>query len=138
MFRITLSVIGSCCLIFGGGCNLAQAINPMGMAMEEAASGLVRMVEDQCVLKDFSGNIDGNVFNPGVVSESCFSTKIRLTGVQGSVDLSGRGTGTKLPAGLREALVGQLDGPISDAQRESILTILGWNRLESPQNPVLD
>lgn len=117
-----------------GGC-----VTPYAMPKEFAAvaTAMVEQVKDQGVLDKFASQLDANVQNPGLETyiKVDTATGVRLVGVNGEVDLATSGTGTQLPKGVRESLIGQLGGPLSDAQREAVLTILGWNRVESAHNP---
>ncbi len=114
-------------------------VNVKGFAnsLDGIGGVLVETIADQGVLDKFLASIIGNLQNPGMkLFESTErSWGIRSIGVAGRVDGSMSGTGTQLPKGLRDALVDQLDAPISDEQRATILAILGWNRIESPHNP---
>jgi hypothetical protein len=82
------------------------------------------------VLREWATSVDGHVIDPGLETFARveLTTGIRMAGVTGSVNATANGDATRLPAGMRESLINQLDGPISDAQRTAILTILGWNR----------
>lgn len=118
---------------------LPGCVTPYAMPREFAAvaTAMVEQVKDQGVLDKFSSALDANVQNPGLETyiKVTTATGVRLVGVNGEVDLMTAGTGTQLPAGLRQSLIDQLDGPLSDSQRSAILTVLGWNRVESPHNP---
>jgi len=123
---VVIGVLGCVTLWHTVGC-LPSA---MPKEFAQVAEQMVSQVRDQGVLDDFKSNLDANVQNPGLESYVKIVTAmgIRLVGVNGEVDLATRGAGTKLPRGLRESLISQLDGPISDEQRNGILQILGWNR----------
>jgi len=115
-----------------GGCGL-----PSGFPKElsQVTQMIVQKVSDEGTLEKWASNIEGNVFNPGVEAYVCVSSGVRLAGVHGEIDLSAGGDSTRLPAGVREALIAQLNGPLSDAQRAAILSILGWNRQPASATP---
>ena len=93
------------------------------------------MISDQGVLDTFKTDLDGHVQDPGVETyvEIRVAAGGRLVGVNGNLDVNAGGGATHLPSGLRESLIGQLDGPIGDEQRLAILSILGWNRTAPPE-----
>lgn len=131
---ITLIVAYVLTLVLGG-CTMPGAMPGDFAAVVQS---MVRHVEDQGVLDDFKSALDAHVQDPGMESylEFRLTAGVALVGVNGEVDLSTHGTGTQLPKGVREGLIEQLAGPISDDQRAAILDVLGWNRVESPHNPV--
>lgn len=112
------------------GCSSMQAGNRMMDAMAQAATTLSEKIRDEGVLQQWMIDADGNVQNPGVESYVTLTLAggVHATGINGSIVARGSGDSTRLPSGVREELVKQLSGPISDAQRTAILTILGWNR----------
>lgn len=115
-----------------GGCQLPSAF-PKELA--QATQMIVQKVSDEGTLEKWASNVEGNVFNPGVEAYVCVSSGVRLAGVQGEIDLTAGGDSTRLPAGVREALIAQLGMPISDEQRAGILAILGWNRTPAGGTP---
>lgn len=94
------------------------------------AAVIAQKVADEGILEKFTSNMDGHVQDPGLESYFTVTTAagVRMRGFNGNIDLMTSGTATNLPSGVRESLIEQLDGPISDEQRENILAILGWNR----------
>lgn len=116
--------LGTGCAAFKG----MEAIGTMGDRIGE-------MIVDQGVLDQFATRMEGNFFNPGMETYVCISTGLRLVGAHGEIDASAHGTGTQLPTGIRKALIEQLNAARSPDEREALLTILGWNRIESPHNP---
>ena len=119
------------------GCAGCTGINAFPRELTQVAEGMTKMVQDQGVLDRFESGLAGNLQNPGLESyvRVTFATGVHLVGMNGEVDLTTAGAGTMLPAGLREALIAQLDAPISDEQRAAILAILGWNRPAPPAGP---
>lgn len=127
-----------CLGLIASGCGMGPSGFPKELAT--VAEKMATMVEEQGVMDDFASNIAGTVNNPGMESYVGMelTAGVRIAGVDGSIDLTTSGTGTQLPAGVRKALIEQLDGPLSDDQRAAILAILGWNRTVSPHNPPPD
>lgn len=121
-------------MFFNGGC--LSGLSGFPSEMGQAANVLAEMVRDQGVMDKFLGQLEGNIYDPGIETYVKVSSGIHLVGTQGSIDLTTEGTGTQLPTGVKQALIDQLSGPLSDDQRVAILTILGWNRIESAHNPV--
>ena len=125
---VILIVIG----ILIGGC----VGGPQAMPAEFA--GIVTKITDKAidetVLDSMVSNMRGHVLNPGVEAYVVIelAAGARIKGMDGDVMLDTSGTGTKLPSGMREALIRQLDGPLSDEQRAAIFEILGWNRVQDP------
>ena len=128
--RTTATVMWLWALALSGGC---LGLNAFPRELTQIAQGMAEMVRDQGVLDEFKSNVDGNVQDPGLETAIAviFKSHVRLIGVNGEIDLATEGTGTKLPAGVREELLRQLAGPISDEQRQAILTLLGWNRAQT-------
>ena len=128
LFRTVFIVfLGMLLSAFTGACT---GINAFPRELTNVADGMVQMVADQGVLDAFQSNLEGNIQDPGVESyvKVTFATGVNLTGLNGEMDLVTGGAGTQLPKGLRDSLIEQLNGPISDEQRTAILEILGWNR----------
>lgn len=112
------------------GCSMLGNKNMFPDELTALVKVTAQQIADQGVIDQFTTDIKGNVQDPGV--ESYVSIKlaagVRMVGVNGDIDVSTGGSGTVLPAGTREVLIKQLDGPLSDEQRAAILEILGWNR----------
>lgn len=111
-------------------------------ALGQAAEALGQKIVDEGVLKDWLIDADGHVQDPGLATGVCVDirTYVRAIGVNGNLVSKASGDSTRLPAGLRDELIKQLSGPISDEQRAGILAILGWNRTPAggtaaPPNP---
>jgi hypothetical protein len=123
------------------GCSMLGNKNMFPDELTQLVQVTAEQIADQGVIDQFATDIKGNVQDPGV--ESYVSIKlaagVRMVGVNGDIDVTTGGTGTVLPAGTRETLIKQLDGPLSDDQRTAILEILGWNRKQpavaTPPNP---
>lgn len=99
--------------------------------------GAVEIIRDQGVLDEFTQNANGSFINPGLEAFMVLEARsgVRLVGAEGELAIMTSGTGTQLPAGLRESLIEQLSQPIGDAQRTAILEILGWNRTPDDHTP---
>lgn len=102
----------------------------------EYADGLAivtKKIADQGMLDRWVSEASANVDNPGLESYVRVETAVgvRIAGMNGELDLDAGGLGTQMPPGMREALIEQLGQPISDAQRDAILQILGWNRAQT-------
>lgn len=111
-----------------GGCKLPGS--RLEMALADAADQLGKKVADEGVLEKFLLDADGHVQDPGLESyvQVTMAAGVRAKGINGNIVARASGDSTRLPAGMRETLVKQLDGPLSDEQRAAILQILGWNR----------
>ncbi len=131
--KACIAVFLGCVTLWHTGCSL-----PTGFSKEfsQVAMNTAAMMKDQGVMDQFTSNIRGHVNDAGIESYVTVTTAAgtRLVGMDGDIMLNTSGTGTQLPHGAREALIAQLGQPISDAQRDSILTLLGWNRVSSPHN----
>ncbi len=119
-----------CGMVLGvGGCVTAPQAMPreFGQVVETLAQKML----DETVMDDFLARLDGHLQNPGLelFINNRLSIGGRFVGTNGNLVVDTSGTGTMLPAGVREALIQQLDGPLSDEQRAVILAILGWNRV---------
>ena len=146
-------------LVAGGGCTqvqqLDQAMDRAEVLLEKiegTAGGLtgsvmalpatlanmgekmVAMIEDQGVLDKWTIDADGNFINPGLEVSATLklALAVNLIGTSGSIEGGGGGEGTQLPRDVRAKLIEQLGLPLSDAQRQKILDILGWNRGQTP------
>jgi hypothetical protein len=133
-----LGTLGGCARLLG----IEKSVNSMAALPETLADvgkATVQMMADQGVMDTFTANAEGDFLNPGIRLSSCIKIEsdARLIGVTGSIGSNVQGTGTQLPKDVRAALIGQLPNA-SDEQRAAILTTLGWNRSESPHNPVPD
>lgn len=130
-----LSVITAfCACVTVWHCGCKALGNGLPNELSQVVTDASKMVADQGVLDNFKTNVDGHVQDPGVesyVSITCAAGR-RLKGVNGNVNFDTQGGATHLPADVRAALIAQLDGPISDEQRQGILTTLGWNRTAPP------
>lgn len=124
----------SCPAMMSTGCAAMKGMESIGQMGEKLGA----MIQDQGVIDKFASRMEGNFFNPGMETYVCMSSGLRLVGAHGEIDASATGTGTQLPTGVREALIGQLELARSPEERAAILTLLGWNRVESPHNPLPD
>jgi hypothetical protein len=123
---------------------LLMKISEREAAVTNVAEATVEMLKDQGVLDEFLSNVRGAVHNPSLVVsfEDIKKTRFGLEGVNGDIELMTQGTGTQLPAGVRQSLIDVLAGlegrtdAEANALRDQILAILGWNRVVSPHNPV--
>jgi len=122
----------------------AATSSPMPAEYSNAVNELIAMMKDQGVLDEFMANARAHGINPGVkvaMGEEKW-IKVGLDGVDADVEARIEGTGTQLPSGVRQVLIDQiakLEGrtdPEAEALRAKILDILGWNRVESPHNPI--
>jgi hypothetical protein len=115
------------------GCSLTGG-NKIMDAMAASAETLNKKIQDEGVLKEWMVGASGHVQNPGVESyvEVRMTGGVRAIGVDGNVEARGSGDATRLPAGVRDELIKELGGPISDARRDAIMVILGWNRTPTP------
>lgn len=104
----------------------------------DALAMIVEKVADQGMLERWSSDAAAHVINPGVETSISITTSatVRLVGMDGQIELDTGGGGTKLAPGLREALIAQLDGPLSDEQRAAIIRMLWGAGGTSP--PVSD
>ena len=114
---------------FTGGAEMSALPGEYG----NVAGVIADLIKDQGILKDFDGDGRVDVMDPGFAFYVKTEVGGRLVGTNADLEFGVEGTGSRLPAGLRESLIGQLNGPISDEQRSAILEILGWNR--QPGNP---
>lgn len=126
-------------LVMAEGCLVTGCRSPNALPREYAA-GLMMVtakVADQGVLDDWTSDAMANLQNPGLETyvTTTVAAGVRIVGMNGRFDLGAGGDGTQLPPGMREELMDQLGQPISDAQREAILTILGWNRTTTEISP---
>lgn len=114
---------------------VAGCRSPNGLPKEYAAglAMVTQKIADQGVLNDWASDATANLHDPGMESYVRVETAVgvRIAGMDGRFDLGTQGGGTQLPPGVRESLIQQLDGPISDQQRAAILSILGWNRTQA-------
>lgn len=122
------------CLVTG--C-VTKSITGMTDPMGNIANTLASKIADEGVLKDWMASANANFNNPKAVAfvRVEVASGIGMEGVDGSIAGEGSGDSTRLPAGLREQLIAQLNGPLSDQQRAAILTMLGWNRTPEGGNP---
>ena len=129
-------VLGLMIIMLMPVCGCLQGLGAFPGELGAVVQGMTAIVKDQGVLDKFASNVQGNIQNPGMESYIRVTTAagVRLIGVNGELDLTTEGTGTQLPAGVREALIDSLKNA-SDEQRAAIFTALGWNRVESPHNP---
>ena len=128
--------VGVACVMVGCNNNPFTGGNGIGGLPKEyqnMALVLSELVRDQGILKDFDGAGRVDVMDPGGALYTKTEVGFRIVGTNADLELNVDGTGTRMPAGMRDALLQQLAGPISDAQRDAILTILGYNR--QPGNP---
>ena len=128
MFATTLLLVG-----FLAGCQAnpftgGSEISGLPGEYGKIAMVLANIVKDQGVLKDFDGSGRIDIMDPGFAFYTKTEFGGRIVGTNADLELNMDGTGTTLPAGVRDALITQLNGPLSDAQRNAILEILGWNR----------
>jgi len=126
---------GACLLALSGCLEGCQLPNAFPRELAEATKMIVQKVADEGTLEKWASNVEGDVFNPGVEAYVCVSSGVRLVGVQGEIDLTAGGDSTRLPSGVRDALIAQLSGPLGDQQRMAILEILGWNRTPAGGTP---
>lgn len=120
------------------GC-LSGCLAPAGFPRElgQVVEKMTEMVAEQGVLDNFTSQIEGDIFNPGLESYMIIGAGVRLRGVQGSVDVGTEGTGTQLPAGALEQMWSTLQDPnVPQAAKDKIWEAINWNRDESPHNPV--
>jgi len=134
-WKIFIGLVLGWLLILGAGCQMPG--QRLENAMADSAQTLARKIQDEGVLQDWMMDADGHVQDPGLESyvSATFASGVRARGINGNIIARGHGDSTRLPAGTRETLLRQLDGPISDEQRTAILTILGWNRAATPGGP---
>lgn len=126
MLIATMLALASGC---AGGCTL----NPMERTIAKLGAAIEKKIADEGVLESWATEAEGDLYEPGFAAFVCVETGVRVKGLQGRVTAKAGGDSTRLPAGLREALIAQLSQPISDEQRAAILQTLGWNRtLGSP------
>ena len=103
-------------------------------AVGELGKVVAAKIADEGTLQSFTSNLDGHVQDPGIESyvEIRAAAGVRAVGANGNITAAAHGDSTRLPAGMRDALIEQLKQPISDEQRAAILEILGWNRTQTP------
>lgn len=119
-----------------GGCKGLPG-GRLEQAMAESAETLNKKIQDEGVLKDFMLDADGHVQDPGLESyvQVTMAAGVHMKGVNGNIVARGHGDSTRLPSGMREVLIKQLEGPLSPEARAAILEILGWNRTPAGGNP---
>ncbi len=135
--RILVALLLGVSIWHTGGCAATNAAFGSMEQMAKFAETAAQQIADQGVLDKYQVDADGQFVNPGVKVSTALKVEsdVRLIGVSGQISAAVHGTGTQLPAGLRQSLIEQLAMPISDEQRNHILEILGWNRVSSPHNP---
>ena len=126
--------------VFGAVLGLILAVLAIGCAPNALpkefvafASVMAEQIKDQGILDEWAQRWAAEGVEPGFEFYTGieFVGGARLPGVAGRAVIEASGDGTQLPANTREALIQQLDQPISDDQRSAILKILGWNRAQS-------
>lgn len=127
--------VGGLCAWSACGCQLPGS--KLEAALAQSAETLAKKIQDEGVLQAWMLDADGHVQDPGLESyvSATFAAGVRAKGVNGNIVARGNGDSTRLPAGVRESLIKQLDGPISDLQREAIMIMLGWNRTPAGGTP---
>ena len=132
-WMIALVMAGGC---LGTGC-ISKSITGMTDPMGKLADTLANKISDEGVLKEWMAQAGANFNNPKAVAfvRVEVASGIGMEGVDGSIEAKGGGDSTRLPAGVRDELIQQLNGPLSDAQRAAILEILGWNRTPAGGTP---
>ena len=132
--KALFAVFCVCATVWHLGC-----VSPNGFPkeMSYALTKAVDKVADQGMLDTWKTNLRGHINDPGVESYATvtIAAGVRLTGVDGDMNFDSGGGATKLPPGVREELIKQLDGPLSDEQRANILGLLGWNRTAAAVTP---
>jgi hypothetical protein len=122
------------------GCDdLRPKVDAFPQDFQGLVKGAVDKVTDQGVLDTFVSNVEGDVINPGIEAYGGLLavSGVYIRGMDGRVRLMSQGTGTQLPTAYRETLLSMLADPtVTDEMKAQIVEILGWNRVESPHNPV--
>jgi hypothetical protein len=137
MAVVALSIMGLFSIMLPG-CKGMLPGSGLEQSLANSAETLNKKIQDEGILNEFMLDIDGHVQDPGLESyvSATFAAGVRMKGVNGNVVARGHGDSTRLPPGMRDVLIKQLDGPVSDEQRAAILIMLGWNRTPEGGNPV--
>lgn len=128
-------------LVFGLSMFLVGAVGCAATALPKGAANalamVVQKVADQGMLDKWVSESSAHVINPGVQTSVSVTTSatVRLVGMDGQLDFDAGGGGTNLAPALREALITQLDGPLSDEQRSAIIRMLWGAGGTSPPVP---
>lgn len=122
--------------VLSTGC-LSKSIVGMTDPMGQVAQTLSAKIADEGVLREWMAEASARLDHPAAVAfiRNETAVGIRMEGVNAEIAGSGGGDSTRLPAGVRAALVEQLGMPIGDSERAAILSILGWNRTPASGTP---
>ena len=107
-------------------------------ALGQAAEQIAVKIQDEGVLDKFLLDADGHVQDPGLESyvQVTIAAGVHAKGINGNIVARASGDSTRLPAGVREAMLKELDNPnTSDARKDAIYVLLGWNRTPGGGNP---
>ena len=100
-------------------------------ALGQAAEQLNQKIADEGVLDKFLLDADGHVQDPGLESyiQVTIGAGVRAKGINGNIVAQASGDSTRLPAGVREAMLKELDSPnTSNDRKNATYILLGWNR----------
>lgn len=113
-----------------GGCTMTAMPNDFAATFRQASTAMVTQTDWESVLAD----VDGNVHNPGLEFEAgiVYRAIARLEGVNGSVSLSGTGSGGAIDPVIRDALI-ELGVPPETIDQAIIDAIA--SRLLEPSGP---
>lgn len=136
-WMIAVVVMAGGCLL--SGCSsMSKSLTNMTDPIGNVSQVLAEKIADQGMLDQWKASADAHMNNPRAVAGVSVEVKTfyGLEGIDGDVGGAGGGDSTRLPDGVREALLKELDNPATTPERrEAILTLLGWNRTASGGNP---
>jgi len=124
-------------LVAVGCSSMSKTMTNMTDPIGNLTQVLADKVADQGMLDKWNASADAHLNNPRAVAGVAVEVKTfyGLEGIDGDVGGQGGGDSTRLPDGVRAALLKEMDDPATTPERrEELMVLMGWNRTPAGGN----